>query len=206
MVERPEHYMYSDYRGHAFLADWLADRKSMAPARPSDWDGTSRVLAEFVGSELEPSVATVLAAGPGHHQAMTLPLLDAMIVRDIGGEGTAEAAAWLDLFHRKFEATKRLRSEYGRDLRGQGDHVEPRAYPRLAYLLSAGDGLARNLRRLNAVLKLNDLALSYPPATMDRCARLCLAFAIEAELVATQALCVRVGVRWPVAGESGSSR
>jgi hypothetical protein len=186
MLDKPQHYMFSPYGGRDFLAAWRASRQ-----RPGIAPGGSGIGTR----EVAPAYRAILADGPGRHPIDTLSMLDAMVAA--AGRPCAGSQAWLAVFHRKFEVAKRLRAGYSHDLKAVGDHADWRAYPRLGYLLAAGPALEKDVRRLNALLKANDLALSVPEDALDATGKACLSVAVSREIAAVQALCAGLGLDAP---------
>ncbi len=194
MLERSEHYMFSPYGGAALLDAWRASRQGFDPERAAA--ATAGLLAATAGAAGGDDAGAV-RQGPGRRAIATLPILDAMVALAVRAERGPGFDRWLDVFHRKFEVAKRLRAGYSHDLKGQGGHADWSVYPRLGYLLASGAALDRDMRRLNALLKANDLALSVPAGGLDRIGSACLAVAAACETAAVAALCARLGLDTP---------
>lgn len=143
----PFHYMFSPFEGLSFLGDYVSTRKA-------------DLLRLGAGSDAPPAGTAGDVPALGASGFETEPLLGVLV--GAAREGRIHRD-WIDMFLRKFEAAKRLRRSYDSHLKiTDRDPVGRLAYARLAYLAASALSEPRDFRRLNALLKLNDLVLSAP--------------------------------------------
>ena len=187
LADSPFHYMYSPFEGEQFLRDYFASRHE--------------ARQQLV------SVTFRLATPAGH--LSQLPLLGATDIRTIhvldhlvamvrtGDEPQeARAKAWINMFARKFEVSKRLRQCYDRDLRPiERQSVGREAYAQLAFLIATTIAGSEELRLLNTLLKLNDLVLSGPIA--DDQTKALMRIAVDRELECVGTIAARSGIKMP---------
>jgi hypothetical protein len=179
MLQGREHYMFSAYRGEEFLRAWRESRQRNS----MDAEAARRVLEGTGAATVQP---------PGRGEIQTMPLLEQMAEMAVRGDVTAPFVAWREVFLKKFEVHKRLREGYGQNLRARGGPAPDLAYARLALVLASEPGLDNDLRRLNALLKVNDLALS---AQNDERGAACLSLSTRLEVAAVDAVASRCEAR-----------
>jgi hypothetical protein len=179
MLKGREHYMFSAYGGEGFLRAWRDSRQ-----RNSMDEKAARKILEGEG--------TATVQPPGTVEVQTMLLLEQMTGMALRGEVTAPFVGWREVFLRKFEVHKRLREGYGLDLRATGGSAPDLAYSRLALVLASEPGLDNDLRRLNALLKVHDLALS---AQDDERGAACLTLSTRLEVMAVDAVASRCASR-----------
>jgi hypothetical protein len=179
MLQGREHYMFSAYGGEEFLRAWRESRQgnSMNP------EAARRVLESRGAATVQP---------PGNVEIRTMLLLEQMAAMAVQGDLTAPFVGWREVFLKKFEVHKRLREGYGLDLKARGGSAPDLAYSRLALVLASEPGLDTDLRRLNALLKVNDLALS---AQNDERGAACLSLSTRLEVMAVDAVTARCAAR-----------
>jgi hypothetical protein len=175
MLQGREHYMFSAYGGQDFLRAWRESRQSAL----MDEEAARRVLAGKGDATVPP---------PGKIEILTMVILEQMTEMAVQGEVTAPFVGWREVFLRKFEVHKRLREGYGLDLKATGGTAPDLAYARLALVLASEPGLDSDLRRLNALLKVHDLALS---AQHDERGAACLSLSTRLEVMAVDAVAAR---------------
>lgn len=170
MIDPPYHYMYAKFEGRQFLTDYMASRKAMRrKLGPSDMTVSGDI-----------SIPGFDVCAP---ETKTEDILERLVkvAQSDSAASSQEVLAWIDLFARKFEASKRLRRSYGPGfLPLDRAPVRRKAYAELAFLIASVIGQAKNLRLLNALLKLNDLVLSGPELDQETAAL--LGYAIDREL------------------------
>jgi hypothetical protein len=179
MLQGREHYMFSAYGGEGFLRAWRESRQRNS----MDAEAARRVL-EGKGAATVPP--------PGSVEIRTMLLLEQMVAMAVQGDVTAPFAGWREVFLKKFEVHKRLREGYGLDLKARGGSAPDLAYSRLALVLASEPGLDGDLRRLNALLKVHDLALS---AQNDERGAACLSLSTRLEVMAVDAVTARCASR-----------
>ena len=137
-----EHYHYSRLQGPDFLTAYRDARRAGLAALPD----TAPL-----------PLATTGTLPDGTAPIGTASLLDALECDPVPD--------WIDRLVQRFEVTKRLYATYDARLRkGDGPVDDLTLYARLAALLARDTA---RLDRLNALLKLNDLLLSQPPAALS---------------------------------------
>jgi len=208
----PQHYMYAAFEGPDFLEAYVRDRQAVI-------ERLRLGLMTLEGDELAAQLLAwrlgrrpVAGAGaprrlpqPGQWPVRTVEALRPAVRAVLAGADPAAGAigAWTDALLRKFEIAKRLRSGYGRGLRALAmDTAEPEAYALLAFLIAAGDRGAVGLRRLNALLKLDDLLASADLKAAPPRARMAALLAMERELALVRALAADKGVPLPPPAET----
>lgn len=146
-----DHYMYASYRGAAFVEDYQRHRHDvLAQLHAQRGAGGARTAAAD-GAD---------APAPGQEPIDTIDILRRCSLRWRARGADPVVTAWVDVLGRKFEFAHRLRAAYGSDLRPSTDaETEVLAYALLGELIAATTP-ERDLRQLNALLKVNDL-LSY---------------------------------------------
>lgn len=179
MLQEREHYMFSAYAGERFLRAWRESRQCNSMN-----EEVARKLLQGTGG------ATVQA--PGKAEIQTMLHLEQMAEAAVQGDLSAPFIGWREVFLRKFEVHKRLREGYGLDLRAKGGAAPDFAYSRLALVLASEPGLENDLRRLNALLKVHDLALS---AQNDDRGAACLILSTRLEVTAVDAVASRCASR-----------
>jgi hypothetical protein len=175
MLQGREHYMFSAYSGEGFLRAWRESRQRHS----MDAEAARRVLA---------SKSTATVQPPGTVETRTMLLLEQMVAMAVQGDVTAPFVGWREIFLKRFEVHKRLREGYGLDLKARGGSAPDLAYSRLALVLASEPGLDGDLRRLNALLKVHDLALS---AQNDERGAACLSLSTRLEVMAVDAVTAR---------------
>lgn len=180
LTEPPYHYMFSPFEGPRLLSEYVAARQ----------DACKRY---------EAAVPRTVPAGP----AEPLPAVvgapiatESLLSQLVGAVRAGEDAGvrdWVDVFVRKFEVGKRLRRSYGADLHPLDRAPLGRnAYAQLAFLVASVIRDGRDLRLLNALLKLNDLVLSAPE--LDDEAAALIGPAIDRELALVREIAARLNV------------
>jgi hypothetical protein len=171
LVGPPQHYSYSAFEGPQFLAAYVADRLETR-ARLSAGPPSRRPAAVDLAM---PDAAAALTR--------TDEVLAAVVDILRGGGQRHAAQAWVELFVRKFEVSKRLRRAYGPGFTiADAAPVARISYARVAFAVAAliQDG---DLRLLNALLKLNDHVLSGPVEAGEAASLMLTAIDRELELV-----------------------
>ena len=175
MLQGREHYMFSAYGGQDFLRAWRESRQSA-------------LMDEELLEESWLARAMRRCCRLGTIEILTMVILEQMTEMAVQGEVTAPFVGWREVFLRKFEVHKRLREGYGLDLKATGGPAPDLAYSRLALVLASEPGLDSDLRRLNALLKVHDLALS---AQHDERGAACLSLSTRLEVMAVDAVAAR---------------
>ena len=147
-VQPRQLYMFSPITA-TLVSDWRSQRESILATMPPIGPDSSGPMVEdprFGRSEGE-----LIETGERLQQIVDVAVNDA----------SPPMSDSIEFFRRKYEATHILRARYTREGKKATDEESSHdSYVRLAYLLARtldGDALTpRNLRALNAVLKLND--------------------------------------------------
>lgn len=180
LEDPPLHYMYSQFEGARFLGDYIVSRTR-----------ARRKLAAVKERSYSPSgEVPILENTP---EIMTEEVLSRLVSAvKCGAPAAAQIRNWIDLFSRKFEASKRLRRVYGPQFRPMDrTPVKRTAYARLAFLVASAISGQSDLRLINTLLKLNDLVLSGPQD--DDVAPL-MAIAIEREVACIREIAAGLNV------------
>ena len=191
-LQEPHTYMYSQFSGREFLAQYRADRLSrvspvacflIKPTSPNEVL-TSRELMDFMMQHTDPSpLITDLASclsGCGDvfatrpETAFSLDaavdtftllefLLHSLLSAPDEEEFAPEAQLWIERLIQRFEVSKKLWSYYLAGFRkGVGTDAKIDLYYRFALLLALAHVRSGGLQYLSTLLKVNDLLLSLP--------------------------------------------
>lgn len=182
------HYMYTPFEGADFLA---AYRTARADARDALTITASAPQAEAILGWPEASLAggappaPVAPVGPWQTAAM----LDQLLLARLHGVWSPAGDAIVDTLARRFEVAKRLRPAYTADFRATStsETAPVESYAVFAFLLAT---LVQpgQLRRLNSLLKVNDLLVAAAPQLTTPVHRAALRRSLDIELRLTGAL------------------
>lgn len=172
LEDPPYHYMYARFEGMQFVNDYRTSRRI----------ARSRLGAPMVPGA-SPGEASLPVADVSAAETLTEKVLEQLVkvMQSNAAVPTQQILVWIDLFARKFEASKRLRRSYGPGFQPLDRTLVRRtAYAELAFLIACTIVQSGNLRLLNTLLKLNDLVLSGPE--LDPATAALMAYAIDREL------------------------
>ena len=203
------HYQYTPYEGSDFLRAYLAQRGELVErlrvarkqllARPSEETMLAEEIREAILGESTSMGSTplrhrgleVLPGQPGDADFPTRSaLLDLLQCHIYDPErATRLCPAWVNLFVRKFEVTKRLYVGYTSGLRPDGKeyHLSDN-YALLGALLAFLYEDGANIKYLNSVLKLTDLLASMKSSLHSTLALLVSLVVAESELASARNL------------------
>jgi hypothetical protein len=182
----PYHYMYSPFEGPEFLQAYTKSRE---------------LTLKSVGAHAEAGRAdrkiSLPMPDPNGSGIQTSDILSDMVDYLRSGETAALALkAWVELFVRKFEVSKRLRRAYGRHFSVvDATSVARMDYARLAFAVAKTIEGPHQLRLLNTLLKLIDLVLSGGPLDAETAAL--MAPSIELELKLVRGLSAHLRIKLP---------
>jgi hypothetical protein len=180
LANPPYHYMFSRFDGPKFLSEYAASRDGALKRFDS-------VSPPAIGADVR-SVLPTIGAG----EIDTEHLLS-LLVATVLAEQSLGVRDWVDVFARKFEASKRLRRSYGADLQPlDRTPLGRNCYAQLAFLVGCVIRDAGDLRLLNTLLKLNDLVLS--TGELDDEAAALIGPAIRRELAFVRQIATRLGI------------
>lgn len=186
-LDEPHNYMYTPYGGEAFLHAYRMDRLAainrvagavgthdddideaavLAFLQSVGWDGERFSAASKISAPVVSEVNT--AAGLLQFSIAaavdTERLLEALLAVQLDARHDGLIKDWLDRLVQRFEVTKKLYATYPAGFRkGEGANTSVRLYWLLALSLCLFYAQTRNLKYLNALLKVNDLLASLPP-------------------------------------------
>lgn len=187
-LDQPHKYMYAPFGGNAFLAAYMADRRSRCDGLPGaapDGDDTARVMSALrdpalshLGIPVALGATDCLKAST-HRRSLdsfsvntmivTSELLEALIDALLDRRDEATRDFWLRRLTQRFEVSKKLYRHYPPGFRkGDGPNDDVRLYALFSLTLALAWQVQPQLQLLSTLLKLNDLLLSLPPERLTK--------------------------------------
>ena len=185
-LDEPLSYMYTPFKGEAFLAAYRMSREvaigrlaeNVKAGGDDAYEAATLVFLQCAGwdgkrfSASSKSEALVVSEGNSFTELSrfsiaeaidTERLLGALLAAQFGAAHDGLIKGWLDRLVQRFEVTKKIYITYPPGFRkGEGSNTSVRLYWLLALSLCLFFAQSRNLKYLNALLKVNDLLSSLP--------------------------------------------
>ena len=189
LLDEPHNYMYSEFKGRAFLEKYFENRISLLQTLVVDEENNLSALDQNIFCEAKKillsnenlilkipdnlfpsSISNVKALNktylprsfPNSERIETTKLLDGLLYAYLY-EGIPSKEIWLARLIQRFEVTKKLKEYYMPGFRqSEGSSKEIRLYQLFSIILAFAHYQTENLQYLSTLLKVNDLMLSLP--------------------------------------------
>jgi len=149
LLEKPNTYFYSTYKGPVFVSSFFDHRYSIFKDLPP------AMLAPLPQRVTEPQM---------NNSIETPLLLEYVLAKILGGEiNDNRCQFWLERLVKKFEVTKRIHQRYKNNFRAvdPDQHKNYTLYIRLSEVFEAGYTTSEDIRLLNVLLKTIDTICSF---------------------------------------------
>ena len=167
LVNNPNTYFYTDFKGIDFLTQWMANRdqvlESIAIEEMSDHGGNgyniislNEISKDFQNGD--PILTKKLLISIRHE------------LKSVEGSIDETLEQWLDVLVKKFEVTKRVHEAYGKGFLAvdKSKNRDFDLYIFLAEIFSLAYRKTKSLIFLNALLKINDTLCSIHEGLIER--------------------------------------
>jgi len=190
LLDEPNNYMYSDFKGEVFLSDYLENRINLLCNLVMTYNCEFTDLDQHVSNEAfnvlsrnkSPALTKIPSnlipqsfinlpslnkltppkSFPNQEKIETFQLLEAILHSYLFGESLL-TEVWLNRLVQRFEVTKKLGKYYLPGFRkSEGGYEDIRLYQVFSIVLAFAYSQSKRLQYLSTLLKVNDLLLSLP--------------------------------------------